>query len=264
MFDFLEQTFISFFNMSLTGSYIILAIILIRQLLQKAPKIFSYALWSIAGLRLIFPFSFSSVLSIFNLFSMPVQTASSGNVTVNNFVPDDIGMMKTPEISTGIKAADTVINPFLPVPEITDSVNPMQVITAVASVLWAAGIIAMAVYGFVSLVKVKKRVEFATKLDGNIFECEKVRSPFVFGILKPKIYLPCGMDEKQREFVILHEKNHIRRLDHITRLVSFAVLMLHWYNPLVWVGFNLMVRDMEMSCEKFSAHSASMKRKATG
>lgn len=250
MFDFLEQTFITFFNMSLTGSYIILAIILIRQLLQKAPKIFSYALWSIAGLRLIFPFSFSSVLSIFNLFSMPVQSASSGNVTVNNFVPDDIGMMKIPEISTGIKAADTVINPFLPVPEITDSVNPMQIVTAVASVLWAAGIIAMAVYGFVSLVKVKKRVEFATKLDGNIFECERVRSPFVFGIFKPKIYLPCGMDEKQREFVILHEKNHIRRLDHITRLVSFAVLMLHWYNPLVWVGFNLMVRDMEMSCDE--------------
>lgn len=250
MLDWLEDVFITFFNMTLTGSYIILAIILIRQLLQKSPKIFSYILWSIAGLRLICPFSFSSVLSIFNLFSVPVQSTSSGNATVNNYVPDDIGMMRIPEISTGIKAADTVINPFLPVPEITDSVNPMQIITAVASVLWAAGIIVMAVYGIVSLIKVRNRVEFATKLDGNVFECEKIRSPFVFGIFKPKIYLPCGMDEKQREYVILHEKNHIRRLDHITKLVSFAVLMLHWYNPLVWVGFNLMVRDMEMSCDE--------------
>lgn len=250
MLDFLEQTFITFFNMTLTGSYIILAIILIRLLLQKAPRIFSYCLWIVAGLRLICPFSFSSVLSIFNFLSVPVQSTSSGYATVNDYVPNDIGTMRLPEISTGIEAADMVINPFLPVPEISDSVNPMQVITAIASVLWFAGIIIMAVYGVVSLIKVKNRVEFATKLDGNIFECEKIRSPFVFGVFKPKIYLPRGMDEKQREYVILHEKNHIRRLDHITKLVSFAVLMLHWYNPLVWVGFNLMVRDMEMSCDE--------------
>lgn len=250
MLDWLEHIFITFFNMTLTGSYIILAIILIRLLLQKTPKIFSYALWSIAGLRLICPFSFSSVLSIFNLFSVPVQSTSSGSATVNNYIPDNIGMMRIPEISTGIKAADTVINPFLPVPEISNSVNPMQIITAVASVLWAAGIIVMAVYGIVSLIKVRNRVDFATKLDGNVFECGKIRSPFVFGVFKPKIYVPRGMDEKQCEYVVLHEKNHIRRLDHITKLVSFAILMLHWYNPLVWVGFNLMVRDMEMSCDE--------------
>ncbi len=250
MLEWLEDIFITFFNMTLTGSYIILGIILIRFLLQKSPKIFSYCLWSIAGLRLICPFSFSSVLSIFNLFSVPVQNTASGFSTVNNYVPNDIGMMNIPEISTGIKAADTVINPFLPVPEIGVSVNPMQIITAIASLMWIAGIIAMAVYGVVSLVKVKKRVEFATKLDGNVFECEKIRSPFVFGLFNPKIYLPHGMDAKQREYVILHEKNHIRRLDHITKLVSFAVLMLHWYNPLVWIGFNLMVRDMEMSCDE--------------
>lgn len=250
MLDWLSDIFITFFNMTLTGSYIILGIVLIRLLLHNAPKIFSYVLWSIAGLRLICPFSFSSMLSIFNLFSVPVQIASSGNATVNNYVPNDIGMMKTPEISTGIKAADTVINPFLPVAEVGDSVNPMQIITVIASVLWVAGIIVMIVYGIVSLVKIKNKVEFATKLDGNVFECEKIRSPFVLGVFNPKIYLPCGMDEKQREYVILHERNHIRRLDHITKLVSFAVLMLHWYNPLVWVGFNLMVRDMEMSCDE--------------
>ncbi len=250
MLDWIEDIFITFFNMTLTGSYIIFGIILIRLLMQKAPKIFSYSLWGIAGLRLICPFSFSSVLSIFNLFSVPVNSTSSGNATVNNYVPNDIGMMRLPEISTGIKAADTVINPFLPVPEITDSVNPMQVVTAIASVLWVAGVTVMAVYGIVSLVKVKNKVEFATKLDGNVFECEKIRSPFVFGVFNPKIYLPRGMDEKQREYVVLHEKNHIRRLDHIIKLASFTVLMLHWYNPLVWVGFNLMVRDMEMSCDE--------------
>lgn len=250
MLDFLEQTFITFFNMTVTGSYIILAIILIRLLLNKAPKIFSYCLWLVAGLRLICPFSFSSVLSIFNFLSVPVQTSASSGATVNDYVPNDIGMMQTPQISTGINAADTVINPVLPAPEIGESVNPMQIIMAFASVLWIVGIVAMAVYGVVSLIKVYRRIEFATKLEGNVFECDKIRSPFVFGVFKPKIYLPCGMDEKQKEYVVLHEKNHIRRFDHITKLLSFAVLMLHWYNPLVWIGYNLMVRDMEMSCDE--------------
>lgn len=249
MIDFLEQTFITFFNMTVTGSYIILAIILIRLLLQKAPKIFSYCLWIVAGLRLICPFSFSSVLSIFNFLSVPAQSTVSG-ATVNGYVPNDIGTMHIPEISTGINAADTVINPALPAPHIGDSINPMQVIMTVVSVLWIIGIVAMAVYGIVSLVKVRRRIEFATKLDGNVFECDRVRSPFVFGVFKPRIFLPCGMDEKQREYVVLHEKNHIRRFDHVTKLLSFAVLMLHWYNPLVWIGYNLMVRDMEMSCDE--------------
>lgn len=250
MTDFLEQLFITFFNMTVTGSYIILAIILIRLLLQKAPKIFSYCLWIVAGLRLICPFSFSSVLSIFNLFSVPVEVSTSSGATVNDYVPNDIGMMKVPQISTGIEAADNVINPVLPTTEIGESANPMQVIMAAVSVLWVVGIIAMAVYGVISLIKVRKNIEYATKIRGNVFECEKVRSPFVFGIFKPKIYLPCGMDEKQREYAILHEKNHIRRFDHITKLLSFTVLMLHWYNPLVWIGYNLMVRDMEMSCDE--------------
>lgn len=250
MLDFIEQTFISFLNMSITGSYIIVAIMLVRLLLKKAPKIFSYCLWAVAGFRLLCKFSFSSVLSIFNLFSVPSDTASVNGATVNGYIPDDIGTMPVPEISTGITAADAVINPVLPAANITESVNPMQIIVTVASIIWIVGMIAMAVYGVVSFIKVYKNVEFATKLDGNVFECESIKSPFVFGVIKPKIYLPCGMDEKQREYVIIHEKNHIKRLDHIIKLIAFAVLILHWYNPLVWFGYSLMIRDMEMSCDE--------------
>ncbi len=250
MLDFAEQTFIEFLNMSITGSYIILAIILIRLLLKKAPKIFSYCLWAVAGLRLLFKFSFSSVISIFNLFSVPAEKSAIKGTTVNNFVPEDIGLLPVPKISSGIPAADTIINPILPEATVTSSINPMQIITAVASVIWIIGMIAMAVYGIVSFIKVHKNIEFATKLDGNVFECEKIKSPFVFGIIKPMIYLPCGMDEKQREYVVLHEKTHIRRLDHIIKIISFAVLTLHWYNPLVWLGYSLMIRDMEMSCDE--------------
>lgn len=250
MLDFLEQGFITFLNMSITGSYIILAIILLRFALKKAPKVFSYCLWAVAGLRLIFPFSFSSALSIFNLFSAPADTSVVSGATSSGYIPQDIGNMMMPEISIGIPAADNAINPALPITNHVDSVNPMQIITNAASVLWATGIAVMLIYGIVSLIKVINQIKFATKIDGNVFECDKVPSPFVFGIFKPKIYLPCNLPEKQREHIVLHERRHIKRLDHITKLVSFVILTLHWFNPLVWIAYSLMVRDMEMSCDE--------------
>lgn len=250
MLEFIEQGFITFLNMGITGAYIIAAVILIRLLLRKVPKIFSYCLWLVPAVRLIFPFSFSSVVSIFNLFKMPTENSAVSSITSYNYVPENIGTMSVPEISTGISAADDFINPALPAAEVTASVNPMQIVTAAASVIWLIGIAAMLIYGIVSFIKTKKRIEFATKLEGNIFECEKVRSPFALGIFRPRIYLPCGMSESSREYVILHEQTHIKRFDHITKLLAFGVLALHWYNPLVWIAFNLMTRDMEMSCDE--------------
>ncbi|MBQ8015456.1 MAG: hypothetical protein IJ264_04640, partial [Clostridia bacterium] len=250
MLDFIEQVFNTFINMSITGAYIIIAVILVRLLLRKAPKIFSYILWIIPALRLILPFSFSSVFSVFNLFSAPAESTAINSVSSHNYVPENIGMMPVPEISTGISSADNVINPVLPAAEIGASVNPMQIIMTVLSLIWLSGIFCMAVYGIISFIKIKKRTEFATKLDGNVFECEKVRSAFAIGILKPRIYLPCGMDEKSRAYVILHEQTHIKRFDHIIKLFAFVILALHWYNPLVWIAFNLMTRDMEMSCDE--------------
>lgn len=250
MSDFFEQAFITVFNMSITGCYVITAIMLFRLILKKAPKIFSYCLWAIAGFRLVCSFSFSSVFSIFNIFSMPSQTAAVSGTTVNSYVPYDIGLLPVPEISTGIKSADTLINPLLPEANVTESINPMQIVIAAASVIWIIGMTVMAVYGIVSFIKIHKKIEFATKLNDNVYECDKLKSPFVFGIIKPKIYLPCGMNKAQKEYVILHEKNHIKRLDHIIKIISFAILTLHWFNPFVWLAYSLMIRDMEMSCDE--------------
>lgn len=250
MLDFIQQLFNTFLNMSITGAYIIIAVMLIRLLLRKSPKIFSYCLWLIPALRLILPFSFSSVLSIFNFISIPSESTPANGITVHSIVPENIGTMPVPEISTGINAADKLINPALPAADITASVNPMQIIEAVAAVIWLLGIAAMLVYFAVSLIKVNKQVMFSTKLDGNVFECEKVRSPFVFGLIKPKIYLPCKMADNSRGYVVLHEQTHIKRFDHITRIAAFAILALHWYNPLVWAAYKLMTRDMEMSCDE--------------
>ncbi len=250
MLDFIQQLFNTFLNMSITGAYIIIAVILIRLLLRKAPKIFSYCLWLIPALRLILPFSFSSALSVFNFISAPSQYTPASGITAHRFVPENIGTMPVPEISTGINAADKLINPALPSADVTASVNPMQIVEAVAAIIWVVGIVTMLVYFAFSLIRVNKQIMFSTRLDGNVFECEKVRSPFVFGLIKPKIYLPCKMADNSRGYVVLHEQTHIKRFDHITRIVAFAILALHWYNPLVWIAYKLMACDMEMSCDE--------------
>lgn len=250
MLDFIQQLFNTFLNMSITGAYIIIAVILMRLLLRKAPKIFSYCLWLIPALRLIMPFSFSSALSVFNFISAPSQNTPASGITAHNFVPENIGTMPVPEISTGINAADKLINPALPAANVTASVNPMQIVEAVSSVIWVIGIAAMLVYFAVSLIKVNKQIMFSTRLDGNVFECENARSPFVFGLINPKIYLPCKTADNSRGYIVLHEQTHIKRFDHITRIAAFAILALHWYNPLVWLAYKLMTRDMEMSCDE--------------
>lgn len=250
MLEFIEQLFNTFLNMSITGAYIIVAVIIIRLFLRKAPKIFSYCLWIIPAVRLLLPFSFSSVLSIFNFISAPSESTPANSMTAHSFVPENIGAMPVPEIQTGINAADKLINPALPAADITASVNPMQIVETVAAVIWLLGIAAMLVYFVVSLVQVSKQIIFSTKLDDNVFECEKVRSPFVFGLIKPKIYLPCKMADNGRGYVVLHEQTHIKRFDHITKIIAFIILALHWYNPLVWAAFKLMTRDMEMSCDE--------------
>lgn len=250
MLEFIEQLFNTFLNMSITGAYIIVAVMIIRIFLRKAPKVFSYCLWAIPALRLLLPFSFSSVLSIFNFISAPSESTPVNNVTSYSYVPENIGTMPIPEISTGINAADKLINPALPAADITSSVNPMQIVEAFAAIVWVIGLTAMLIYFIVSLIKVNKQIMFSTKLDGNVFECENVRSPFVFGLIRPKIYLPCKMADNSRGYVVLHEQTHIKRFDHIIKFFSFAVLALHWYNPLVWIAFKLMTRDMEMSCDE--------------
>ena len=246
----LENVFITVLNMSITGSYIIAAILLLRLILKKAPKIFSYSLWAIAGLRLLCPFSFSSIISIFNFISPPAAESSVAGTTANGYIPQDIGMMLIPEVNTGIPAADTVINTVLPSAQPTASINPMQILMTAACLIWVAGIIAMSVYGIVSVIKIRNHIKFATKFRDNIFECDAIRSPFVFGVIRPRIYLPCGMSENQLEYVLMHEKNHIRRFDHITRIIAFIILILHWFNPFVWIGYTLAIHDMEMSCDE--------------
>ena len=218
--------------------------LLLRLLLKKAPRRYSYALWSAAAFRLCCPVSFSAGFSLFGLLNLTQRGAAL------NFVPENLGMMAQPEVHTGLTAVNAVLRDTLPAASPANSANPMQIAIFIASVLWCAGAAALALYGLISYLVLRRRLRTATRLEGKVFESAAVRSPFVLGVLRPRIYLPYGLDGESRAFVLAHERYHLRRKDPLVRLFAFCLLALHWFNPLVWIAFFCMSRDMEMSCDE--------------
>lgn len=239
---FLQNLLVNIVNMSITASYVIVFVLAARLLLKKAPRIFSYGLWSVVLFRLICPFSFSSVFSL-----LQIAGKDSGKM---QYIPLNIGSMAQPQVNTGMNSVDSVVNASLPAATPYNSVNPIQIILFVLTVIWAIGIAALLIYSILSYFKLKRRVCTALLLQDNVFECENISSPFVLGIFKAKIYLPTGLANNIRSYILKHEKTHIRRFDHLVKPIAFLVLCIHWFNPLVWLGFILMTRDMETSCDE--------------
>lgn len=240
----MEKLFLELLNMSCAASYVIAAVLLLRLLLKKAPRRYSYVLWSAAAFRLCCPVSLSAGFSLFGLLDLTQRGAAL------DFIPENLGMMAQPEVHTGLTAVNTVLRDSLPAATPAGSVNPMQVIIFGASVIWLAGAAALALYGLFSYLALRRRLCTATRLEDNVFESAAVRSPFVLGVLRPRIYLPYGLDGESRAFVLAHERYHLRRKDPLVRLFAFCLLALHWFNPLVWIAFSCMSRDMEMSCDE--------------
>ncbi|MGN1194124.1 MAG: M56 family metallopeptidase, partial [Acutalibacteraceae bacterium] len=168
-------------------------------------------------------------------------------------VPPEIVSSPAPQITSGFAAFNSVVNPvlsetFAPVPE--QSISPMQVLTEVGAWVWLAGMIAVCLYGLISYIKLKRKMSDAVLLSGNIFQSEKVESPFILGFVKPKIYLPFSLSSTDRENVIAHETAHIKRKDHIIKPLAFLLLSVYWFNPLVWVSYVLLCRDIELACDE--------------
>ena len=231
----MDKLFLQIINMSITSSYVILFVIVIRLLLKKFPKIFSYALWFIVLFRLIFPFSIKGFFSL---------------IPVNTSVPMDIAYASKPEINSGIAAIDNSVNNILPHAIPAASVNPMQIWLAIGEVIWLTGIFVLLVYSILTTLRLYKVLREATYITDNIYEMDKFKTPFVFGIIKPKIYLRANLSETERKYITLHEQTHIKRYDHVIKLISFLVTCVHWFNPLVWIAFLLMSEDMELSCDE--------------
>lgn len=230
----MDRGFITILNMSLTGAFVIAAICLARLPLKKAPKVISYCLWAVAGFRLVFPFSIESVLSL-----IPFNART---------IPTDIATQAVPRINSGITVLNNTVSRVLPAAAPGASANPLQIWTTVGAAVWLAGAAAMLLYGAASFILLKRKMRGAVCAEANVYEAENIKSPFVLGFFKPRIYLPAGLTE--REYVLLHERTHIRRRDHIVKLAAYVVLCLHWFNPLAWLAFLLMGADMEMSCDE--------------
>jgi len=230
--------FLSVLNMSLTASYVILFVILVRLLLKKAPKFISYALWGVVAFRLIIPFSFESMFSL-----MPRNTNTVP-------IPHDIVYQQNPQINSGIEVVDSFISQSLPAPAVGASVNPLQIYTEIGAYIWVLGIMVLLIYSVVSVVLLKKQLKNAQLIEQNIFEAKNLRTPFVLGLIRPKIYLPVGLNATERSYILLHEQTHIKRKDHIIKVLALLILSVHWFNPLAWIAFMLMGTDMELSCDE--------------
>lgn len=232
----LDRLFLQLLNMSFTGGIVILFVLAVRLALKKAPKIYSYVLWSVVLFRLVCPFSFESALSLLPTKANPISR--------------DIVYMAQPQVDTGIFAIDNVVNGSLPPASPAASINPLQIWLFIGSLVWLAGMAILFLYSFITLLRLNRRLQGAEYFRGNIHISDRIETAFVIGILRPKIYLPANLTEKEQEYILLHEQTHIKRFDHIIKIVSFLVLCLHWFNPLVWLAFLLSAKDMEMSCDE--------------
>ncbi len=245
----MKDLFSQVLNMSLTASVMIVLVILARLALKRAPKIYSYALWSVVLFRLLCPASLPSPVSLLGALDAPVAGPESRITTVVYFQPEapfqtvggteqEAPLLATEKGSTGaISEAETVSY---------HTVSWMEVL----SVIWLAGAAGLYALGIGNYLRFRRKLRYAWKVKGNVYLLDHIDTPFAAGILRPRIYLPSDLPEDQRAYIVAHERCHIRRLDLVTRGLSFAALCLHWFNPLVWLAFVLSGRDMEMSCDE--------------
>ena len=234
----MSEVFLKILNMSISASWLVLAVLLLRLALKRAPKWVSVLLWGFVAIRLICPFSMESMFSL-----IPSAQTVSPNIMMD----------WTPTISTGISSLDNIVNPIITqtfAPDPLSSANPLQILIPVASIVWLFGIAVMLIYTAISYILLRRKVATAVLLQNRIYQSENVPSPFVLGILKPKIYLPFQLDGQSLEHVIAHEMSHIRRKDHWWKPLGFLLLALHWFNPLMWVGYILLCRDIELACDE--------------
>ncbi len=226
-----EALFARVLNMSITGTTVICFVLLAKLGMRKMPKVYSYLLWSVVLFRLLCPVSIAVDISLFRLGEVPVTEVREHTTTVD-FITED------------------QVYPREEWKEIPDAADAEPESAVVLPTLWIAGMGLMAAWGLWSLMELKKRLLEAAPLEGNVWECDGLDTAFVLGLIRPRIYLPSGLGEQERRFILLHEKHHVKRLDHVWKLAAFGALCVHWFNPLVWLAFWLAQKDMEMSCDE--------------
>ena len=234
----MDAFLIRLLNMSLTASWLVLAVVLLRLLLKKAPKWIMGVLWGLVAIRLIVPFSLESAFSL-------IPSAEP--------IPQNILLSDQPTIHSGVPIINRVINPMLSeslAPHAATSINPMQVVALYASVIWMVGMMIMLFYMLVSGIRIRRKVREAVPLTKNIWSCDHIATPFILGMIRPRIYLPSSMNEADMKYVIFHEKAHCKRKDHIWKPLGFLLLSVYWFNPILWVAYLLLCKDIELACDE--------------
>ena len=231
--------FLKLLNLSISASWLVLVVLVLRLVLKRAPKWVDVLLWGMVALRLMLPFSIESALSL-------IPSAETLSPEVVRFDP-------APTITSGVEFIDNAVNPslsesFAAAP--LASVNLLYVWTYLAGWVWLIGLAAMLAYALVSYLRLRRRVRASIPLRENIYVCDEVPSPFILGIVHPRIYLPSALDETQRGSVLSHERAHLARRDHWWKPLGFALLAVYWFNPLLWLAYTLLCRDIELACDE--------------
>ena len=234
----MTDIFLGFLNRSLAAGILILAVVLVRLVFKKAPRWLLCALWALAAVRLVCPVSIESVLSL-------IPSAES--------VQPEIIVSAQPAITSGIPAVDAIVNPplaaaFTPSP--AQSANPLQIWTFVAACVWLAGIAALLLYAAISALRLRLRVRTAVRLEGKVYQSEFVSSPFILGVIRPRIYLPFGLEAGAQAMVLAHERAHLRRGDQLWKPLGYLILTAYWFNPVCWLAYILFCRDIEAACDE--------------
>ena len=235
----MAAVFLKLLNLSISASWLVLAVLALRLVSKRSPKWMNVLLWGIVALRLMLPFSIESALSL-------IPSAETVSPAVVQFDP-------APTITSGVNIIDNAVNPalsehFAAAP--TMSVNPLYVWTYLAGWVWLIGLGAMLLYALVSYLRLRRRVSVSLCVRENIYLCDAISSPFILGVVKPHIYLPSGLDEVQRQNVLAHEQAHLARRDHWWKPLGFALLAVYWFNPVLWLAYTLLCRDIELACDE--------------
>lgn len=250
--------FLRILNMSAAASVVIVVVLLARLLLRRAPKKWSYLLWSVVGFRLCCPVTLRSAFSVFRLTSLQPEAAAVNPAPTSaiTFIPQ---LTAQRPVITPESAPPALLSP-LP-PSVTETMQEAvgtpipaaQSTPTLAAILmgaWLMGMVLLLGCSIYRYVKMKRLVEDAVRVEDGVYETDRILSPFILGLLRPRIYLPAGLDGERLDYVLAHERYHLHRGDHVVKTAAFAMLLVHWFNPLVWLAFHLMGRDMEMSCDE--------------
>ncbi|MBO4912647.1 MAG: SH3 domain-containing protein [Butyrivibrio sp.] len=234
----MEQLFINVLNNAITVSALIIAIIVVRALGKKMPKWITCMLWIIVAVKLAVPIKLESALSL---------------VPTGEPIPPNIVMESNPQISSGIGSVDEIVNPVIIQSFTSDeavSINPLQIFFHIGAIAWLVGMIVMLTYALTTYMLIRKRVSASVKIDSRVYECDDISDSFILGTISPKVYIPSALSAEAREYILKHEFAHLSRRDHVWKPLGFLILSVYWFNPLCWIAYILLCKDIEYACDE--------------